>query len=68
MNARTHSEKVVLPCHDGMPWRRVVDTSLGPGEDFLTGGEEILMEPGDVYWAAARSVVVLKGEETARPI
>jgi hypothetical protein len=52
---------VSLPHLDGERWSRVVDTSLGAGEDFLDGGKEIELNPPDVYIANPRSTVVLLG-------
>jgi pullulanase/glycogen debranching enzyme len=44
---------------DGRAWRRVADTSLEDGEDFLPHGKEApLLDPGS-YRAAARSTVIL---------
>jgi glycogen operon protein len=40
-------------------WYRVVDTSLPPGDDFRSRGEEALLEPQDRYHANPRSTVVL---------
>ncbi|MBI2895467.1 MAG: glycogen debranching protein GlgX [Deltaproteobacteria bacterium] len=44
---------------DPMRWRRIVDTSLPPGEDFLDPGDEILLDPAEHYLANPRSTVVL---------
>ena len=43
----------------GMRWRRVVDTSLPSGRDFMEPGEETPLDPADHYIANPRSVVVL---------
>ncbi len=51
----------VPPLTAGRKWRRVVDTSLPAGEDFLDPGREIPIAPPDSYAAAPRSVVVLLG-------
>jgi glycogen operon protein len=40
-------------------WRRVVDTSLPDGEDFLSEGLEVETKSPDHYIAEARSTVVL---------
>jgi glycogen operon protein len=44
---------------EGRAWRRVADTSLPDGEDFLARGQEApLMNPG-FYTVAARTTVIL---------
>ncbi|MBI5211629.1 MAG: hypothetical protein HY927_16795, partial [Elusimicrobia bacterium] len=45
----------------GRSWRRVIDTSMGPGEDFAELGAEVLLDPQSRYLANPRSVVVLVG-------
>ena len=63
LNADSRKVKVKLPPLDpGHGWRRIVDTSLLPGDDFREPGEEALLEgEGTTYTAAAQSVVVLVG-------
>ncbi len=61
LNADYNAHSVSLPHLDGERWCRVVDTSLGAGEDFLDGGKEIELDPPDVYIANPRSTVVLLG-------
>ena len=55
--------KVKLPpLAEGHGWRRIVDTSLLPGDDFREPGDEAPLEgEGTTYVAAAQSVVVLVG-------
>ena len=43
----------------GRRWRRIADTSLPAGEDFLELGAEVLLDPADHYLVNGRSVVVL---------
>jgi pullulanase/glycogen debranching enzyme len=43
-------------------WYRVIDTSLRSGEDFLTLGQEIRIDPSDHYLANPRSTIVLIGK------
>jgi glycogen operon protein len=63
LNSNRRQVKVKLPpLPAGAGWRRVVDTSLLPGDDFLEGGDEAPLEgEGTSYVAAGRSVVVLVG-------
>jgi glycogen operon protein len=42
-------------------WRRVLDTSLEPGQEWCDPGSEVPIEPADHYLANPRSVVVLIG-------
>ena len=42
-------------------WRRVLDTSLEPGEEWSEPGAEVVIDPMDYYLANERSVVVLIG-------
>ena len=50
------------PLRDGLRWFRVIDTSLPAGSDFLDAGQEVRLEPADVYLANPRSTVVLVGK------
>jgi isoamylase len=43
----------------GLRWRRVVDTSLPPGDDFRDPGTEPVLDPGDHYLVNPRSTLVL---------
>jgi len=43
----------------GMRWRRIVDTSLGPPDDFADDGREVALDPQDHYIVNPRSTVVL---------
>ena len=52
----------IPPPPAGKTWRRVVDTSLDPGEDILEDGEEIPIDPPDHYLVNPRSTVVLVGK------
>jgi glycogen operon protein len=60
LNASPRAEWIALPAPEpGTAWRRVVDTSLPPGLDFVDPGEEVLVDPPEFYIANARSTVVL---------
>ncbi|MBI5883875.1 MAG: glycogen debranching protein GlgX [Elusimicrobia bacterium] len=50
---------VLPPAPNGRPWRRVVDTSLASGEDFMDPGREVALHPQGVYLVNPRTVVVL---------
>ena len=58
-NAADEVQPIKLPRHEGMPWHRMVDTSLESGKDFMEKGA--LLDPQGLYYAPARSVVVLWG-------
>ncbi len=45
----------------GRTWRRAIDTSQAPPEDFLEAGRESVLEQQDRYVAGPRSTVVLVG-------
>ncbi|MBM4320577.1 MAG: glycogen debranching protein GlgX, partial [Deltaproteobacteria bacterium] len=61
-NADRSGQYIELPeLPAGMCWRRVVDTSLPPGQDFLEPDEEVPLAPADHYWANGLSSVVLLG-------
>ena len=51
----------IPPLPRAQRWRRVLDTSLEPGEEWSEPGREAPIEPQDQYLASARSVVVLIG-------
>jgi glycogen operon protein len=57
LNSSHRDVQVQLPPPAGR-WRRVVDTALPAGQDFLEPGREAVVK-GSVYRAVARSVVVL---------
>jgi glycogen operon protein len=44
---------------NGRLWRRIVDTSLPPGRDFMDPGSEVILDPQERYLVNGRSVVVL---------
>jgi isoamylase len=53
-------QQVMLPLlSDGMVWRRIIDTSLTAGEDFLEPDNSVLITPSASYLANPRSTVVL---------
>lgn len=66
LNADERSHMIGLPSHEGKQWRRVVDTSLNAGEDFLSSGKEVLIEPSDRYQAYPRSIVVLLAKRSKK--
>jgi glycogen operon protein len=49
----------IPPPGDGRNWHRVADTSLPAPHDFARAGEEVRLEPADVYLVNPRSTVVL---------
>ncbi|MCL5966111.1 MAG: glycogen debranching protein GlgX [Deltaproteobacteria bacterium] len=51
----------VPPLADGRKWRRMIDTSLPAGDDFLDPGREAPLDPPDAYLANPRSTVLLIG-------
>lgn len=62
LNADPNLQSIRLPqLTNGKQWYRVIDTSLGSGEDFLDVGKEIRIDPPDQYLANPRSTVVLIG-------
>jgi glycogen operon protein len=62
LNADFNLRRVDIPrIREGMSWRRVIDTSLPAGEDFLDQGHEVVVEPSDFYLANPRSTVLLLG-------
>ena len=44
-------------------WHRSIDTSLPLGEDFLEAGQEIAIDPADLYIVNPRSTVVLLAQQ-----
>ena len=66
LNASWNPCTIRLPAPGGSRrWHRVVDTSLGDGEDFLAPGEESVLDPSDHYVASERSTVVLLARSNA---
>jgi len=59
LNSDYRAHCVRLPHFDGKRWSRLIDTSLGAGDDILDAGKEIMLNPPDVYIANPRSTVVL---------
>jgi glycogen operon protein len=49
------------PLPEPKRWRRILDTSLDPGQEWCEPGREVVIEPADHYLANPRSVVVLIG-------
>ncbi|MFA6093497.1 MAG: glycogen debranching protein GlgX [Elusimicrobiota bacterium] len=53
-------QHVILPPPPrGRGWRRIIDTSLSPGQDFAASGREVLLDPQGFYLVNPRSTVVL---------
>jgi pullulanase/glycogen debranching enzyme len=62
LNADHRVQSVRLPpLPEPQCWRRILDTSLEPGEEWCEAGREVAIEPEDQYVANPRSVVVLIG-------
>ncbi len=59
LNSDYRAQSVKLPILDGKKWFRVIDTSLGNGEDFMGDGNEVMLDPPGIYMANPRSTVVL---------
>ncbi len=59
LNADYNSHSVMIPQIANKSWKRVVDTSLKAGEDFLDPGSEVVIDPQDHYCVNARTTVVL---------
>jgi glycogen operon protein len=60
LNADFRLQAVRIPALlAGRAWYRVIDTSLPSGEDFLEVGNEIRVQPWDLYLVNPRSVVML---------
>ena len=63
LNSDHRLQDVKLPSLPGSQrWRRVLDTSLEPGNEWCAPGREIAIDPPDHYLANPRSVVVLIGQ------
>jgi glycogen operon protein len=63
VNADSNLQSIRLPqLAKGKQWYRVIDTNLRSGEDFLTPGKEIRIDPSDHYLANPRSTIVLIGK------
>ena len=63
LNADFRLQAVRLPAlPGGRPWRRIIDTGLETGEDFLDEGREVPIDPPGQYLVNPRSTVVLLGE------
>jgi isoamylase len=52
---------IKIPQNQGMKWYRVADTSLTPGNDFLSPGDEVYMQNQQEYTLKARSIAVFIG-------
>jgi glycogen operon protein len=59
LNSDYKAQSVKLPRLDNKQWHRIIDTSLDSGADFMDNGQEVLIDPSDVYMANPRSTVVL---------
>jgi isoamylase len=60
LNADWREHDVRIPEPGGTrTWRRIADTSLPGGQDFLTADQEIALTPADRYVVQPRSTVVL---------
>jgi glycogen operon protein len=60
LNADHRLQAISIPQPpEGRSWRRVIDTSLPPGQDFCEPGAEVLLSPQDQYLVNPRSTVVL---------
>ncbi len=63
LNTDHVGRRIQLPPHEGYSWHRVIDTALGPGDDFLETGKEVPIDPPDSYDAGPRSTVVLLAQK-----
>src|SRR5262245_7851301 len=60
LNARAEPQWIsVPPPGTGFCWRRLIDTSLEPGDDLAAPGREVVLDPPDQYITNPRSVVML---------
>jgi isoamylase len=60
LNADWREQQVRIPAPGGArTWRRVADTSLPGGQDFLAADQEVALVPADRYLVQPRSTVVL---------
>ena len=62
LNADHKDQLVKLPHYEGMKWYRVVDTSLRGSDDFLSPGQELLIDPSDHYQIKPRAIAALLGK------
>ena len=62
-NADERMFDIKVPKNINKNWYRIIDTSLKSGDDFLTRGNEILINQPDVYFTKPRSVVVLSSKK-----
>lgn len=61
--ANAYSESLSFELPSGYDWSRVIDTSLPSPSDIAEGGEELALPQAEqIYFTAARSVVVLEGQ------
>lgn len=62
LNADFRLQYIEIPALvNGGKWHRVIDTSLGNGDDFCDAGSEVPLKPDDHYMANPRSLVLLLG-------
>jgi glycogen operon protein len=60
MNADWNARRVRLPDPPaGSGWRRLIDTALPSGEDFMAAGAEVPIDPPGEYVVSPRSTVLL---------
>ena len=63
LNADFREQYIKIPLLSGEKlWYRVIDTSLRGGDDFLSEGDEVFLDPQDHYIVSPRSTVVLLGK------
>ncbi len=63
LNSDFRAQRICVPqLSGGRRWHRVIDTSLKSGDDFLSEGREVPLDPPDHYLANPRSTVVLLGK------
>jgi len=63
LNADPEPQTVLLPSCACGRWHRVIDTAREHPDDFLLPGTEQVLKDDRLYWAEARSVVVLMGKQ-----
>jgi isoamylase len=63
LNGEKKSINVKLPTDMNKSWYRIIDTSLNPGNDFLTPEDEIPLTNSEFFNTAPKSVVVLFRKE-----
>jgi glycogen operon protein len=66
-NAYWEALRFEIPVIDGFRWARFLDTSMDPPHDICEPGREIPLQATGSYEAAARSVVVLVGQQEPAP-